>query len=247
MFGVKYKKNEYTCVFILLLNLVILKSSFMMFSSKGKIVITKIFVHLIQNELFEGCPFFHKHNLFVNQDLDENKRHLSRSEAECSAQKTQIAQNQEEITALNELNKPRGVMAKYAKLTEFENGKSGCVCLYDGVDIKIFFFVFEEILGPNKEPTNLDTEFKEAEEFLSEDQISLIRSIVVDDSIKIGIPDTIRPTLRSLGLISNNELATASSMIESVMNTDDDLTSDDDGADESDSEFDNEDFAGQIV
>jgi len=145
-------------------------------------------------------------------------------------------------TALNELNKPRGVMAKYAKLTEFENGKSGCVCLYDGVDIKIFFFVFEEILGPNKEPTNLDTEFKEAEEFLSEDQISLIRSIVVDDSIKIGIPDTIRPTLRSLGLVSNNELATASSMIESVMNTDDDLTSDDDGADESDSEFDNEDF-----
>ena len=31
---------------------------------------------------------------------------------------------QEKIeTALNDLNKPRGIMAKYAKLAEFENGE----------------------------------------------------------------------------------------------------------------------------
>ncbi len=93
-----------------------------------------------------------------------------------------------------------------------------------------------EILGPNKEPTNLDTEFKEAEEFLSEDQISLIRSIVVDDSIKMVISDTIRPTLRSLGLVSNND-----SMNENIINTDDDLTTEEDNED-SENEFDNEDF-----
>ena len=74
---------------------------------------------------------------------------------------------------------------------------------------------------------------------MSEDQISLIRSIVVDDSIKMAIPDTIRPTLRSLGLVNSNGLTVASLMNESLINTDDDLTSDDD---ESDSEFDNEDF-----
>ena len=34
-------------------------------------------------------------------------------------------------------------------------------------------------MGPNKELTNIDSEIKEAEEFLSEDQISIIRSIVV--------------------------------------------------------------------
>jgi len=35
----------------------------------------------------------------------------------------EIIQLQEKIeSALSELNKPRGVMAKYAKLAEFENG-----------------------------------------------------------------------------------------------------------------------------
>jgi transcription factor IIIB subunit 2 len=71
----------------------------------------------------------------------------------------EIIQLQENIeTALNELNKPRGVLAKYAKLTKFE----------------------DEILGPNKDVTNIDTEIKEAEEFLSEDQINLIKSIVMN-------------------------------------------------------------------
>lgn len=69
----------------------------------------------------------------------------------------EIVQLQENIeAALSELQKPRGILAKYAKLTTFE----------------------EQILGPNKDLTNVESEIKEAAEFLSEDQIKIIKSIV---------------------------------------------------------------------
>ena len=71
---------------------------------------------------------------------------------------------------------------------------------------------------------------------MSEDQISLIRSIVVDDTLKtVIIPDMPQPTLRSLGRVKslNNNVNINSD------EDDEDLTSDDN---ESDSEFDNDDF-----
>lgn len=49
--------------------------------------------------------------------------------------------------------------------------------------IIFIIIIFLEILGPNKDITNVDTEIKEAEEFLSEDQINIIRSIVGPISI----------------------------------------------------------------
>lgn len=68
-------------------------------------------------------------------------------------------------------------------------------------------------MGPNKDATNIDLEIQEAEEFLSEEQISLIKSIVEGEanaSAKSAeeTPTTssmwnasaLRPSLRSLGL-----------------------------------------------
>ena len=73
----------------------------------------------------------------------------------------EITQLQENIeAALSELQKPRGIMAKYAKLTTFE----------------------DQILGPNKDLTNIESEIIEAAEFLSEEQINIIKSIVTDNS-----------------------------------------------------------------
>jgi hypothetical protein len=130
----------------------------------------------------------------------------------------EIIQLQENIeTALNELNKPRGVMAKYAKLTKFE----------------------DEILGPNKDVTNIDTEIKEAEEFLSEDQINLIKSIVNESqmpSTSSGSDmlneddkwNNLKPTLRSLGLVNEtNNLLKAYEMEEDDLDEDDDEEDDD--------------------
>ena len=106
--------------------------------------------------------------------------------------------------SLSELQqKPRGLLAKYAKLSQFE----------------------DEILGPNKDLTNIDTELKEAEDFLSEEQIGIIRSIVIESEKLIGNVseklegvacgsgcgsggddeaskwNNLRPTLKSLGLV----------------------------------------------
>jgi len=122
---------------------------------------------------------------------------------------------QEKIeTALNELNKPRGLIAKYAKVCEFEN----------------------EILGPNKDLLNIDTEIKEAEEFLSEDQISLIRSIALDDIAPMQpMPEHLRPTLHSLGLAKSN---TALSENEDEVEDDDD----EDDSEGTEGEFDEDDF-----
>lgn len=102
----------------------------------------------------------------------------------------EIIQLQENIeAALSELQKPRGILAKYVKITEFEN----------------------EILGPNKDLTNIESEIKEAEEFLSEEQINIIRSIVTDNETNESVSsvskegdnkwDNLKPTLRSLGLV----------------------------------------------
>jgi transcription factor IIIB subunit 2 len=122
----------------------------------------------------------------------------------------EIIQLQENIeNSLAELQqKPRGILAKYAKLTQFE----------------------DEILGPNKDLTNIDTEIKEAEEFLSEEQINIIRSIVTDSEkladlqtvstsainnwpgVENGVNsqwENLKPTLKSLGFVrespKNNE------------------------------------------
>jgi len=139
----------------------------------------------------------------------------------------EIIQLQENIeAALNELQtKPRGIMAKYAKLTRFEDGKFNFNLHFFIFFSSNFSFILKisiEILGPNKDLTNIDTEIKEAEEFLSEDQINIIRSIVTTDetntltegatsSSKCSSTDKIeadsskwenlRPTLRSLGLV----------------------------------------------
>ena len=78
--------------------------------------------------------------------------------------------------------------------------------------------------------TNIDTEIKEAEDFLSEDQITLIRSIAdVEEPLK-NIPEHLRPTLRSLGLAKQNNSSV-------MLNSDDDVGT----GDESD-EFDSDDF-----
>lgn len=66
-------------------------------------------------------------------------------------------------------------------------------------------------MGPNKDATNIDLEIQEAEEFLSEEQISLIKSIVEDEvngfarnngatSSSMWNASSLRPSLRSLGL-----------------------------------------------
>jgi hypothetical protein len=104
----------------------------------------------------------------------------------------QLQENIEQ--SLSELQqKPRGLLAKYAKLSRFE----------------------DEILGPNKDLTNIDTEIKEAEEFLSEEQINIIRSIVTESEKMVDKSDTngastssdaskwnnLKPTLKSLGLV----------------------------------------------
>jgi len=91
--------------------------------------------------------------------------------------------------ALQRLQKPKGVFAKYAKISEFE----------------------EEILGPNKDTTNIELEIQDAEEFLSEEQISLIKSIVEDEANALSKSvannasliwnaNALRPSLKSLGL-----------------------------------------------
>jgi transcription factor IIIB subunit 2 len=145
----------------------------------------------------------------------------------------EIMQLQENIeAALQDLHKPRGIMAKYSKLSEFE----------------------AEILGPNKDLTNIDTEIKEAEEFLSEDQINLIRSIVTDPVIEATTSsktvngetttndkwNNLRPTLRSLGLVRETGATTSNVTSENDEDSDDfsdedeDLDDDDDLDDEDD-------------
>jgi hypothetical protein len=68
-----------------------------------------------------------------------------------------------------------------------------------------------EILGPNKDVTNIDVEIKEAEEFLTTDQLNIIRSIVDDETELLNNDEAtvettdwdrlgLRPTLESLGL-----------------------------------------------
>jgi hypothetical protein len=111
----------------------------------------------------------------------------------------------------------------------------------------------EEILGPNKDLTNLDTEIKEAEEFLSEDQINIIRSIVTTDetstisSAKCSSNDKIeaesskwenlRPTLRSLGLVRET-LNVSSSNLNASTEEDSDFDSLSDDEDDDDVESD---------
>ena len=104
--------------------------------------------------------------------------------------------------------------------------------------------------------TNIDTEIKEAEEFLSEDQINIIRSIVTTDetsaltdgaasSSKCASSDKIeadsskwenlRPTLRSLGLVRETLNVSSSNLNASTEEDSDfDSLSDDDGDDDDD-------------
>ncbi len=138
----------------------------------------------------------------------------------------EIMQLQENIeVALQELHKPRGIMAKYSKLSEFE----------------------AEILGPNKDLTNIDTEIKEAEEFLSEDQINLIRSIVTDPAVEGTSSKTVngesttndkwnnlRPTLRSLGLVRETVPATNSNQTTENDEDSDDFSDEDEDLDDED-------------
>ncbi len=143
----------------------------------------------------------------------------------------EIMQLQENIeAALQELHRPRGIMAKYSKLSEFE----------------------AEILGPNKDLTNIDTEIKEAEEFLSEDQINLIRSIVTDPMVECTSSKTsngetttndkwnnLRPTLRSLGLVRETDPTTTSSVTSENDEDSDDFSDEDEDLD--DDELDDDD------
>ena len=142
----------------------------------------------------------------------------------------EIMQLQENIeAALNELHKPRGLLAKY---TKFET----------------------EILGPNKDLTNIESEIKEAEEFLSEDQINIIKSIVTE-------PDTypskssgsnndndkwnnLRPTLRSLGLVRELDISKENEVSDSEDSLSDDEDNDED-LDELDDDEDEEDDDGE--
>ena len=128
-------------------------------------------------------------------------------------------------------------------------------------------FLFEEILGPNKELTNIDTEIKEAEEFLSEDQISIIRSIVVgnehftdsrpdesqiaaaiasaeatQNNTEIGNDkwNNLKPTLRSLGLVKETPLLPPPSH-----EYDEEEDEDEEDDDYLSDEFDHEDFEDQ--
>ena len=157
----------------------------------------------------------------------------------------EIIQLQENIeAALVDLQaKPRGMLAKFAKLTRFE----------------------DEILGPNKDLTNIDTEIKEAEEFLSEDQINIIRSIVTIDDTHAATEatavsttaskapvdktadtldnakwDNLRPTLRSLGLVRERDVVSASTSLNASTEEDTDLDSDDDEEDDENDESDDE-------
>jgi hypothetical protein len=102
--------------------------------------------------------------------------------------------------------------------------------------------------------TNLDTEIKEAEEFLSEDQINIIRSIVTTDetstisSAKCSSNDKIeaesskwenlRPTLRSLGLVRETLNVSSSNLNASTEEDSDfDSLSDDDDDDDVESDI----------
>lgn len=109
--------------------------------------------------------------------------------------------------------------------------------------IIIYSFINIEILGPNKDVTNIDNEIEEAEEFLNEDQMSLIRSIVVDDPLlKTLSAETltkVNPTLRSLGFAKAASSVAFNDELE--INSDDDLSSDGDSGDEfDDNDFDND-------
>ena len=125
-------------------------------------------------------------------------------------------------------------------------------------------------MGPNKDTTNIDTEIKEAEEFLSEDQINVIRSIVTIGETS-GLPaitegsestatsttanlisdktsidnskwDNLKPTLRSLGLV--REIGAESTCVNLNASTeeDTDLDSDDDDDDDDDDDLENDDL-----
>lgn len=107
----------------------------------------------------------------------------------------------------------------------------------------MYSFINIEILGPNKDVTNIDNEIEEAEEFLNEDQMSLIRSIVVDDPLLKTLPaetlTKVNPTLRSLGFAKTASSVTFNDELE--INSDDDLSSDEDSEDEfDDNDFDND-------
>ncbi|RNA42394.1 transcription factor IIIB 90 kDa subunit-like isoform X1 [Brachionus plicatilis] len=100
----------------------------------------------------------------------------------------EIVHLQENIeAALTELQKPRGIIAKYSKLTSFE----------------------EQILGPNKDLTNVETEIKEAAEFLSEEQINIIKSIVVSENNQSQAFDenkwlNIKPSLSDIEIVKED-------------------------------------------
>lgn len=162
--------------------------------------------HTIDLEEQHDPPAFTRSKKFAKIKQIEEMANIEDIEKEIIALQDKIE------NALSDLNKPRGIMAKYAKLTQFE----------------------DEILGPNKDLTNIDTEIKETEEFLSEDQITLIRSIVVDSSLKV-IPDKLTPTLRSLGFV---QPTTSSNNID-ILNTDEEELSSDENSEE---EFDSDDF-----
>ena len=128
-----------------------------------------------------------------------------------------------------------------------------------------------EILGPNKDLTNIDTEIKEAEEFLSEDQINIIRSIVTTTCSAEGEACTskasdrvetdnskwenLRPTLRSLGLVRETDVFASESKLNVSTEEDSDLDSlsdddseghDDDEDEEDTHDDDNEDHDNDI-
>ena len=109
--------------------------------------------HEIDLEEEQDPPAFTRSRKFAKIKQIEEMTNIQEIERE-------IMQLQENIElALSELQQSRrGPLAKYAKINEFETS----------------------ILGPNKDVTNIDAEIKEAEEFLSEEQISIIKSIVVE-------------------------------------------------------------------
>jgi transcription factor IIIB subunit 2 len=130
----------------------------------------------------------------------------------------EIIQLQESIeAALNDLQaKPRGLLGSYAKLARFE----------------------DQILGPNKQLTNIDAEIKETQEFLSEDQINIIRSIVGTTSKDLPvtvipeISENLRPTLRSLGLVRETTTTKTDNLdIITEVDLEDDLTDESDELD----------------
>lgn len=179
--------------------------------------------HTIDLEEEHDPPAYTRSRKFAKMKQIEEMVNIQEIEKE-------IMQLQENIeAALNELQKPRGLMAKYAKFAQLES----------------------EILGPNKDPTNVDSEIKEAEEFLSEEQINIIRSIVSDNEIG-QLPGTsglqsatvagkddddsekwnnLKPTLRTLGLVREPTIheESHSSDDDDDDDEDDDLDDDDDG------------------